>query len=245
MSDRASARWQSLAETLALLTVAAAVVWIAMGRPVDTSVRAARGPAPARPSAPRNELPLEPIPLEGAATAGSPNASIGMVIYSDFQCPFCGKFARETMPTIEAEYVRPGKVLVAFRHFPLPNHQFAQTAAEAAACAGRQGRFWPFHDRLFAGQQALDRMTIRERAKDSGVDSMAFAACLESGATSEEVRLDKDRGEPLGIVGTPTFLVGPLVNGREVKVQERFSGALPVADFRRVLDRVLSSAKAG
>lgn len=162
-------------------------------------------------------------------------------MYSDFQCPYCGRFVRETLPALHEQYIRPGKVLLAFREFPLPNHAFAEKAAEAAACAGRQGRFWEVHDDLFANQQALDVPSVMGRVRRFGLNARAFETCL-AGELAGAVRADKVGGELLGVSGTPTFLIGMLLDGGHVRVTERFSGALPLAEFQRTLDRVLASA---
>jgi predicted DsbA family dithiol-disulfide isomerase len=151
----------------------------------------------------------------------------------------CGKFARETLPALEKQYVDTGKVRLAFRQFPLPIHQFAEKAAEAAECAGREGKFWPFHDLLFAQQDSLDVASLQDRAKRVGLESGTFAKCLD-GETAAIVQADKSGGEPLGVSGTPTFLVGPILADGTVHVSQRFSGALPLAQFQAALDRFVN-----
>jgi protein-disulfide isomerase len=189
-------------------------------------------------------MPIQPMSLTGAQILGSAAAKVGLVVYSDFQCPFCGKFARETLPAIQVQYVKSGKVLLAFREFPLPMHQFAQKAAEAAECAGRQGKFWPFHDELFSVPQALDPASLKERAQRLGLEPKSFATCFD-GQTSALIQSSKAEAEPLGVVGTPTFLAGPILNDGRVKVSQRFSGALSIAEFQTILDRLVSTASAG
>jgi protein-disulfide isomerase len=94
-------------------------------------------------------LPSEYIAMEGAHTKGSASAPAVLLVFSDFQCPFCGRFARETLSAIEREYVARGELLMAFRHLPLPIHPQAIAAAQSAECAGSQGKFWEMHDELF------------------------------------------------------------------------------------------------
>lgn len=229
-------RWQSIVETLALVVVPCAVAWTAIARsstPV-TDKNPTRRPEPA--------LPTKPISLAGAQLRGDKGAKVGLVVYSDFQCPFCGKFARETLPAIEKQYVDSGKVLLAFRQFPLPIHQFAQQAAEASACAGRQGKFWEFHDQLFANQDKLDPSSLRDRADKLGLQGRLFAGCLDAGETASLVQTDKTGGTPLGVTGTPTFLVGPMLPDGTLHVSQRFSGALPLSQFQSVLDRFTSAS---
>lgn len=189
---------------------------------------------------PEPPLPSDPIPLTGAQTDGSPAAKVALVVYSDFQCPYCGKFARETLPAIQRQYVRPGKVLLAFRQFPLPIHPFAEQAAEAAVCASRQGKFWPFHDDLFLNQQALDTASLHDRAARLGLQTTLFDVCL-AGETTNIVHADHASGEGAGVVGTPTFLIGAVLDSGRVKVSKRFSGALPLAEFQSVLDPLIAA----
>lgn len=235
-------RWSTLKsalETLALLVVAGAVVY--------TSVKERSAPPPsersagARPPRPATPLPSEPISLAGAQMSGNPSAKVAMVVYSDFECPFCGRFAVDVLPTIQKQYVDTGRVLLAFRQFPLGIHRFAQKAAEGSLCAARQGRFWPFHDDLFANPKTLDPPSLQERAERLGLNGDAFAACL-SGQTARDVEADRKTAEPFGITGTPTFLAGAMVAGGRVKISERFSGALPIQQFQTVLDGLLRKA---
>lgn len=238
MSNRWSS-WKSVIETFALVVIAGAVAWTAItGRAAVPVARAA-----ARAARPAPPLPMEPISLAGAQTSGSATAKVALVVYSDFQCPFCGKFARESLPTLEKEYVQTGKVLLAFRQFPLPIHPFAEKAAEASLCAGRQGKFWAFHDDLFANQQPLDTDSLRGRAQHLGLQPGQFSACLE-GETTAAVQADRAGGGPLGVVGTPTFLAGRISSDGRLKVSERFSGAQPLAQFKSVLDRLVATATA-
>jgi protein-disulfide isomerase len=239
MADRSKlARWQSIAETTALMVVAAAVAWMAIARATPGTRPMPSDPPPRRAEPP---VPSEPIPLAGAQLQGDTSAPIGLVIYSDFECPFCARFAREALPRIQEKYVKTGRVLLAFRQYPLPIHAHAEKAAEAAVCAGRQARFWPYHDLLFASQPALDEASLVERATSLGFDTGAFTTCLQ-GEAAAAVRADYAGGGPLGVSGTPTFLAGPIVGGHRLHVSQRFSGALPLAQFEAILDQLLAAA---
>ena len=105
--------------------------------------------------------PKDPLPLEGAAIRGNRSATVAIVEYSDFKCPACGQFATGTLPAIERRYVDTGKVLLAFRQYPMDRRPLAQKAAEAAICAGDQGKFWEMHDQLFAHQGRLEETSLR------------------------------------------------------------------------------------
>jgi protein-disulfide isomerase len=166
---------------------------------------------------------------------------VALIEFSDFQCPYCGKFAREILPELEKQYVSGGQVVMAFRQLPLPNHQFAQKAAEAAECAGRQDRFWPMHDAMFQDQKQIDEAGLRQSAQRLGLDPRRFSDCL-IGETSERVKRDANEAKSLRVSGTPTFLFGYVQADGRVKVVKRFSGAQPVAQFRAALDPLLAAA---
>lgn len=205
---------------------------------VPTQQRSAR---PSRRS-PEPPLPTSPVSLDGAALQGNQNARVALIEYSDFQCPFCGKFAREVLPDLQEKYVRSGRILLAFRHFPLPMHPFAHKAAEASECAGRQGRFWPMHDLLFRDAAALDRSRFDASAQALGVDMKRFAECLE-GQAAQRVERDAAGGRALLVSATPTFFAGTLEPGGLVKVTQRLTGAMPLAQFETALDALLVPPK--
>lgn len=239
MPSEKFARVQSIVETAATVLVAGAVLFMALGRADDPSERPSAVRAAARQAPP---LPVEPISLEGAILDGSTQARVGLVLYSDFECPFCGRFARDTLPEIQSRYVRPGKVLLAFRHFPLPIHKLARQAAEAAVCADRQGLFWPFHDRLFLDRKNLDRASLDVDARTAGLDEAQFAECMSGpGKAADRVEADRRGGEPLGVSGTPTFFLGTLQEDGRLQAAQRISGALPFEAFQAVLDPLLTS----
>jgi len=147
-------------------------------------------------------------------TVGDPNAPIVVIEYADFQCPFCGRFARETLPTIKAEYIDTGKVLWVFRHFPLRIHNCATAAARGSECANDQGMFFEFHDRLFQNQDNLCNEGLKEHAAAIGLDTGDFDACLESGEKADRVDEDTASGRTLEVTGTPAFVInGELVQG--------------------------------
>ncbi len=221
--------------TVAFIVVCGVMAW---------SLIADRGPVrpvavpPTRPAAP--PLPTEPVSLEGAQLRGRADAQVAVIEFSDFQCPYCGAFARDTLPVLEQRYVDRGQVLLAFRHLPLSMHPFAQKAAEAAECAGGQQQFWPMHDALFLDQRQLDVASLRARAKRLGLDAKAFTTCL-AGARAAKVSADAALARKLGVTGTPTFFLGTRQADGRVKLAERLSGALPAADFSKAIDALLGA----
>lgn len=169
------------------------------------------------------------VDVDDDPVKGSRNAPVTIVEFSEFQCSFCGRFYRETLPLIEENYIETGKAKLIYRDFPLRNHRYAQKAAEAAECADEQGSFWVYHDRLFENQNALDIPNLRQYAKDLGLDVTEFNECLDSGKMASEVQEDARDGEAYGVRGTPAFFI----NG--VKVV----GAQPYAVFQQVIEQEL------
>ena len=178
------------------------------------------------------KLQLEPPRIAVNVVAGEPaqgpaGAPVTIVEYSDYQCPYCGR-AAATLKQVRQKY--GDKVRLVFRDFPLTSiHPKAAKAAEAAACAGEQGKYWEMSDRLFAQQDKLDLPDLKRRAADLGLDQSGFAACLDSGRMAAEVRKDAAAAEDIGLRGTPAFLI----NGRFV------SGSLSLERFSELIDREL------
>jgi protein-disulfide isomerase len=166
----------------------------------------------------------------GGRSIGSADAPVTIVEFSDYQCPFCGSFERDTMPMIRGDYIDTGKARLVFRNFPLDFHGYARKAAEAAECAGEQGRFWEMHGRLFAGQDSLGDESYRRWAQEIGLDAANFSACLDGGAMAAKVDGDLAAARALGISGTPTFLI----NGRALE------GARPYSAFKDAIDAELA-----
>ena len=181
-------------------------------------------------------LSLVGIGPQGDALAsrskGAPAAPIVVYEMADFQCPACRVFALETMPAIEREYIRTGKVRWVFVNFPLTSvHPNAVAAAEVALCAGRQGKFWEMHDALFLRQERWAQLGepgpyLIALAESVGVARAALLHCAQTKATRPEVEADAQRALASGARSTPTFYIegGLLV------------GAAPADVFREVLD---------
>jgi protein-disulfide isomerase len=168
------------------------------------------------------------VPVAGAPVRGTPDASITVVEFSDFECPFC-KRANGTMASLLEKY--SGKIKLVYRDFPLENiHPLARKAAEAARCARDGGKFWEYHDVLFAQSPKLATEDLKRYAVQVGLDADKFDACLSKGVHSADVQSDIDEGQRLGITATPVFFI----NGRSVR------GAQPTETFARVIDDELA-----
>ncbi|MFA6552864.1 MAG: thioredoxin domain-containing protein [Patescibacteria group bacterium] len=159
---------------------------------------------------------------------GDTNATVTLVEYSDFECPYC-ETLNTTLTQIMTDY--KGKVKLIYRYFPLTSiHPNAQKSAEAAECAGAQDKFWEMHDKLFANQSALTVTDLKGYAKDLGLNTTKFNDCLDKGTSTSRVNGDQTEGQGYGVNGTPaTFINGTLV-----------SGALPYASFKSAIDAALA-----
>src|ERR1051326_2750129 len=147
------------------------------------------------------------LSLPSIAVKGSASAKVVLIEFSDFQCPYCGLWARSTSTQLQKELVDSGKILYAFRNFPMTEiHPFAMKAGQAAMCAGAQNKFWPMHDLLFADQKALSENDLERRASTLSLDAPTFSRCLES--RSVAMTEDMAEAQRAGIESTPTFIVG-------------------------------------
>ncbi len=164
-----------------------------------------------------------------APVRGNPKAPVTVVEFSDFQCPFCAR-ARPTVARVREAY--GDKLRWVFRHFPLSFHPYAEKAGEAAACAGDQGRFWEMHDRLWENNTKLEVADLKGYAAALGLDTAAFARCLDSDLHAGLLDRDLQAGAGYGVSGTPAFFV----NGRPLL------GAQPFEAFQEVIDDELRRA---
>jgi protein-disulfide isomerase len=160
---------------------------------------------------------------------GPEGAPITIVEFSDFECPFCVR-AEPTVKQVLATY--GDKVRLVFRDFPLPMHPRAPKAAEAAHCAGDQGKYWEMHEKLFASGNKLEVADLKKYGGEIGLDAPKFEKCLDSGEKAKVVEAHKKAGEDVGVTGTPAFFI----NGRQL------SGAQPFDAFKTVIDEELASA---
>jgi protein-disulfide isomerase len=196
---------------------------------LDTLPAAAPAPPPTAAAAPAPSQHVD-IAVGDAPTKGPKNAPVTVAIFSDFQCPFCSR-VEPTLAQLEKDYA--GKIRFAWKNQPLPFHQNAGPAAEAAMAAGAQGKFWEMHDRLFANQQALDRGHYEQYAQELGLNMERFRGDLDSGKWKAKIKADSEEGSRAGAGGTPTFFI----NG------EKLVGAQPIDSFKKVIDAELAKSK--
>jgi protein-disulfide isomerase len=172
--------------------------------------------------------PRQDVAIAASDPVRGPSAApVTIIEYSDFQCPFCAR-VNPTLDRIRQTF--GDRVRIVFKDFPLPNHPEAPKAAEAAHCAGDQGKFWEMHDRIFANQQSMQVPALKQHAVSLGLDAGAFDQCLESGKHATRIADSQKSGEALGVASTPTLYV----NGRPVL------GAQSFEYFKIVIDEELA-----
>ncbi len=172
--------------------------------------------------------PSVTVAYDPTRVKGDPNAPITIVEFSDFQCPFCKK-SESTLHELLTKY--SGRVKLAYLDFPLREiHPQAQSAAEAARCAGEQGKFWEYHDALYEEQSKLDGAELLTHARALHLDEKSFQSCLNSGKFKSKIEADMEQGRKVGVAGTPGFFVNGVF----------LSGALPPADFEKIIDNQLA-----
>src|SRR5205085_9495755 len=154
--------------------------------------------------------PRVSLSTAGAPLVGSPSAPVRIVVFTDFECPYC-KEAEGTLKRIAAQY--GNRVGIYFRNYPLPNHLYAMPSAIASVCAAEQGRYLPYHDLLFEHQSELKSADYALWAEMVGLDRAKFEACRQAPETRKRVEHDIAEGVGAGVAGTPTFFV----NGRAVR----------------------------
>jgi protein-disulfide isomerase len=196
------------------------------------------------------QAPVAPAPetqtlvsTEGGMSKGDKNAKLTLVEFTDFQCPFCARHLKDTMPQIENEYIKTGKVRYVLRDFPLESiHPQAFKGHEAANCAAEQNKYWEMHEKLFANQRAMTPKDVNEYAQSMGLDMAKFQPCLEGGKYAAKVRKDLNDAQKYGATGTPTFFIGLTdPKGSEIKAVRKIVGAQSYAAFKDAFDTLLSA----
>ena len=174
-------------------------------------------------TAPPEAINIIDVPIGNSPVLGT-NESMTVVIFSDFECPYCAEFAKQTFPTIR-ELAEKGRIRFVFKQFPLDLHPHAMAAAHASLCADEQGKFWEYHDVLYENSDALTNEDLVRYAQELELDIENFNSCLAAPPT--QVVDEKKLGQSLGVAGTPTFFF----NGRKV------AGAISTEQFIAEIER--------
>jgi len=173
-----------------------------------------------------------------ARTDGSATAPVWVIIASDYQCPYCKEWHDATYPALHNEFVKTGKVRVAYVNFPLAMHAQAWPSAEAAMCAAAQGKFWEMHDAIFDNQKRWasgpsPATVFDSLARTTGVDMARWRECVAKGVTKPLIQADHRRAQGAGVRSTPSILIG----------NELLAGAHPIEGMRPFLDSALARAR--
>jgi protein-disulfide isomerase len=176
----------------------------------------------------------------GAPERGNARATVAIVEFSDYQCPFCKRHVDATLPLIEKNYITNGRVRYVFMDYPLEAiHPLAFKAAEASHCAAEQNQFWKMHDRLFAHQDKLKPDQLMAHATALGLNSARFGTCLASGKYAARIKASLAQGEKFGISGTPAIVLGRNRNGT-IEATRMIVGALPFEVIKEEVDKLLA-----
>jgi protein-disulfide isomerase len=246
----------SLATAIAVVAAAAGInhAWPIFGKSGGQTINVVAQLTPGAQATPAAEATPKPVTIDAGdnPAKGPADAKVTIVEFSDFQCPYCGRFTTETLPQILSNY--GDKVRFVFMNFPLTSiHPYAQKAAEAGECANEQGAFWQFHDLLFQNQTALTALltpdavaglakvvdSMKGYASQLGLDTAKFNDCLDSGRMADAVTADMTTAQTaatdagLTRFGTPAFFI----NGNNL------AGAQPYDVFKAAIDAALAAAQ--
>lgn len=172
---------------------------------------------------------------------GNAEATVTLIEFTDYQCPFCRKYATQTLPDVEREYLKTGKIKYVVRDFPLQSlHREAFQAAVVADCAGQQGHYWKMHDRLLSVKSS-SYGDWGQHAEAIGLNQVQFQNCLKSEQPRQGVQKDLNEGRQVGVRGTPTFFLGISDKNHEnVKVLKVLRGAQSFSQIKQSLEQVLA-----
>lgn len=245
LTPRTAPRHRSLMAPVivAIVAVALTVVAIVASRSPSDGGSAAAVAEASQPSAGTGANADDPLARLPRRTAGDPmalgktDAPVVMVNYSEFQCPFCGKFARDTKPSLIEKYVKNGTLRIEWRDFPYLGQE-SMTAALAGRAAALQGKFWEFHDAMYAQQQPVNsgRLTpeyLGSVATKAGLDGSRLVKDMARPGLADAVGKDFTEGQSIGVTGTPAFII----NGQPI------IGAQPLQVFEQAIENAAKAAR--
>jgi protein-disulfide isomerase len=189
--------------------------------------------APSAPQMPEN------LTVKGSAiyVLGKSDAPLTLVEFTDYQCPFCGRFETTTFPELKKNYIDTGKLRLILRDLPLDFHPYALKAAQSVHCAGDQGKFWEMKELVFRNQSKIDVDALAGYAKELSLNGDTFKSCMAEGKHLKEIGDEAKYAQSLGINGTPTFILGKTAGDSvEGKV---IVGAQPLEVFEAAINEML------
>ena len=188
------------------------------------------------------------VDLTGAPQKGNPEAVVALVEFSDYECPFCIRHFRETMPLIEKNYIQTGKILYAFRDFPIDQlHPQAIRAHEATQCVNsvQPAKYWDMHNKMFGAPTQHTPEALEATVIGLGVDAAPYRECLASGRTTAGIRATSEQANSFGANGTPAFFIGLIDKANnQVKIIRAISGAVPFTQFAQAIEAVMAQGTA-
>lgn len=169
---------------------------------------------------------------------GDPNAAITMIEFTDYQCPFCARYYTETFNEIKKQFIDTGKIRYIVRDYPLSFHPMAAKASEATQCCAEQNKekFLEIRTKIFEKQTELSVDSLKQIAKDIGLNTEKFNKCMDTEKYKDEVKKDMEDGSKVGVSGTPTFLIGKTTSEKEFK-GFKISGAYPFEQFKSLIEK--------
>ena len=181
------------------------------------------------------------INIRGLPFMGSAEAKVTLIEFSDYQCFFCRRHDRQVAPRIVKDYVESGRVKYVFADFPLASHAGASKAAQAAHCAGDQGKYWEMNDLLFRHPQSLTEGTLKAFGSSLELDSQVLLDCVENGKYAQKVRDGLSQGKRVGVRGTPSFFLGLTDKTQPtIRVRKTLTGAHPYPAFQSLIEDLLA-----
>jgi len=182
------------------------------------------------------------LPLGDTYAIGSKDAPVTLVEFTDYQCPFCSRFHKNTFFQLKKNFVDTGKVRFISRDLPLPFHKNAFKAARASRCAGEQDKYWEARHLLSSDPRNLSDQALADYARELNLDTDQFHTCLESQKYDAEIKQDISEANQAGITGTPGFVLGKTPKDGTMK-GVKISGAQPYASFAARINKLLAASK--
>lgn len=194
----------------------------------------------AKPAGPKQPT-IATVSTLGNPVLGDVNAPITLVEFTDYQCTYCARFVKQTLPALTKKYIETGKVRLVLRDMPLGFHADARLAARSAHCAGEHNQYWEMHDLLFKKKNKLKRNNLEEHAKQLGIDGKSFAACLDSDRYNKDIDSDIADANKVKITGTPSFVLARSTDN--IITGKLLIGARPLKSFEAEIEILLKQKK--
>ena len=208
---------------------------------VGLSVGCASSPeAPLSPRTTRNADGSITIDFAGMPVQGAAEARVAVIEFSDYECPYCARYATTVFPELRDRFISTGKVRYAFANFPLQNHRNAELLAAAAICAGKQDAYWKMHDELF-GKRPRTTEGVLDLGRQMGLQMQPFEQCLgEDAPLAERIRIDQQIAQVFQVSGTPSFVLGLIDAEGRVVAKGVIVGAQPFSVFENAITSLVN-----